>query len=45
MIATPNSEAMRAALAATRSHFAAAAGFSALVNLLFIVPTIYMLQV
>ena len=36
---------MKAALAATRRHFLAAAGFSALVNLLFVVPTIYMLQI
>lgn len=36
---------MRAALAATRRHLTAAAGFSALVNLLFLVPTIYMLQI
>ena len=37
--------AMRAAMASCRRHFAAAAGFSALVNLLYIVPTLYMLQV
>ncbi|MCU6454124.1 type I secretion system permease/ATPase [Sphingomonas sp. A2-49] len=36
---------MRGALASCRRHFVAAAGFSALVNLLYIVPTIYMLQV
>ena len=36
---------MKAALEATRRHFLAAAGFSALVNLLFVVPTIYMLQI
>lgn len=36
---------MRAALALCRRHFLAAAGFSALVNLLYIVPTLYMLQV
>jgi ATP-binding cassette subfamily C protein len=45
MISPPQSEAMRDALAATRRHFMAAAGFSALVNLLFVVPTIYMLQI
>ncbi|VVT02274.1 Alkaline protease secretion ATP-binding protein AprD [Sphingomonas sp. EC-HK361] len=37
--------AMRGALALCRRHFVAAAGFSALVNLLYIVPTLYMLQV
>ncbi|WP_019368043.1 type I secretion system permease/ATPase [Sphingomonas sp. HT-1] len=36
---------MRAALAACRRHWIAAAGFSALVNLLYIAPTLYMLQV
>jgi ATP-binding cassette subfamily C exporter for protease/lipase len=36
---------MRAALDLCRRHFIAAAGFSALVNLLYIAPTIYMLQV
>lgn len=36
---------MRAALALCRRHFVAAAGFSALINLLYIVPTLYMLQV
>lgn len=36
---------MRVALASTRRHLLAAAGFSALVNLLFLVPTIYMLQI
>ena len=45
MLQAPTSEAMRAALAITRRHFLAAAGFSALVNLLFVVPTIYMLQI
>ncbi|WP_404335016.1 type I secretion system permease/ATPase [Sphingomonas sp. MMS12-HWE2-04] len=45
MSATAPSEAMRAALALCRRHFVAAAGFSALVNLLYIVPTLYMLQV
>ena len=37
--------AMEAALAACRRHFVAVIGFSALLNLLFIVPMLYMLQV
>jgi len=37
--------AMRKAFEACRSHFYAAAGFSALVNLLYLAPTIYMMQV
>ena len=45
MIAAANLGAMRAAFDSCRRHFLAAAGFSALVNLLYIVPTIYMLQV
>jgi ATP-binding cassette subfamily C protein len=36
---------MRSALALCRRHFVAAAAFSALVNLLYIAPTIYMLQI
>jgi len=36
---------MRTALELCRRHFIAAAGFSALVNLLYIAPTLYMLQV
>lgn len=36
---------VRAALASCRRHFVIAAAFSALVNLLYIVPTLYMLQV
>lgn len=36
---------LRQALAACRRHFVAAASFSALVNLLYIAPTVYMLQV
>ena len=36
---------MRAALERCRRHLLGAAGFSALVNLLYIVPTLYMLQV
>ena len=38
-------EAIRTALQACRKHFTAAIVFSALVNLLFIVPMLYMLQV
>jgi len=38
-------EAIRSALEACRRHFTAALLFSALVNLLFIVPMLYMLQV
>lgn len=45
MIATRNLGIMRAALELCRRHFVAAAVFSALVNILYIVPTIYMLQV
>lgn len=41
----PPGETLRAALAACRSHFSAVAAFSALVNLLYIVPMLYMLQV
>lgn len=37
--------ALGTALAACRRHVVAAAGFSALVNILYIVPTLYMLQV
>ena len=40
-----SSTTMKAALDAARRHFAYAAGFSALLNILFIVPMIYMLQV
>ncbi|MDT8758634.1 type I secretion system permease/ATPase [Sphingomonas psychrotolerans] len=36
---------LRAALALCRRHFVSAAVFSALINLLYIVPTLYMLQV
>ena len=42
--ATPQAP-LGAALAACRRHIMAAAGFSALVNILYIVPTLYMLQV
>lgn len=38
-------EAIRAALQACRKHFTSAVVFSALVNILFIVPMLYMLQV
>lgn len=41
----PIADAMRTALAACRRHFIAVAGFSALLNLLFMVPMLYMLQV
>ncbi len=41
----PIADAMRAALAACRRHFVATATFSALLNLLFMVPMLYMLQV
>jgi PrtD family type I secretion system ABC transporter len=36
---------LRQALAECRSHFMAAAGFSLLINLLYLAPTLYMLQV
>lgn len=43
---SPGSDSpMRAALAQCRRHFAAAAVFSALLNLLYLAPTLYMLQV
>ncbi|MEG3146488.1 type I secretion system permease/ATPase [Sphingomonas sp. RT2P30] len=38
-------DALRDALTRCRRHFVAAVGFSALINLLYIVPTLYMLQV
>lgn len=41
----PAGEALRSAMASCRRHFGAVAAFSALVNLLYIVPTLYMLQV
>ena len=41
----PIADAMRVALAACRRHFVAVAGFSALLNLLFMVPMLYMIQV
>ena len=41
----PPTEIIAAALRACRRHFVAVAAFSALLNLLFIVPMLYMLQV
>lgn len=41
----PHHGPMRAAFERCRRHLVAAAGFSALVNLLYIAPTLYMLQV
>ncbi len=41
----PPTPRMRTALAHCRRHFMFAAGFSALLNLLYIAPTLYMLQV
>lgn len=41
----PGTEPLRAALVACRSHLLWAAGFSALVNLLYLTPTLYMMQV
>lgn len=45
MTSEPSVTTMEAALATCRKHFFGAAIFSALVNVLHIVPTIYMLQV
>lgn len=45
MTTTPSLAPMRIAIALCRRHFLAAAGFSALINLLYIAPTLYMLQV
>lgn len=42
---SPTLDPIRQAFGLCRRHFIAAAGFSALVNLLYIVPTLYMLQV
>ena len=44
-IIAPPTEILAAALRACRRHFVAAASFSALLNLLFLVPMLYMLQV
>ena len=41
----PQSEILQAALRTCRRHFVAAAVFSAFLNLLFLAPTLYMLQV
>lgn len=41
----PGTEPLAQALVACRSHFVWAAGFSAFVNLLYLTPTLYMLQV
>ncbi len=41
----PPTEILAAALRACRRHFVAVAAFSALLNLLFLVPMLYMLQV
>ena len=42
---SPVSDAMKEGLERIRSHLVATAGFSALVNILYLAPTIYMLQV
>lgn len=42
---TPATEPLRNALKRCRVHFVWSAGFSALVNLLYLAPTIYMMQV
>lgn len=44
-IVAPPTEIMAAALRSCRRHFIAVAAFSALLNLLFLVPMLYMLQV
>ena len=44
-IITPPTEIMAAALRSCRQHFIGVAAFSALLNLLFLVPMIYMLQI
>ena len=44
-VTRPVPEALKSAALACRRHFAYAAGFSAVINLLYIAPTIYMLQV
>ena len=44
-IITPPTEIMATALRSCRRHFLAVAAFSALLNLLFLVPMLYMLQV
>jgi ATP-binding cassette subfamily C protein len=44
-IVSPPSELVASALQACRRHFVAVAAFSALLNLLFLVPMLYMLQI
>ena len=44
-IVAPPTEVFASALRACRKHFIAVAAFSALLNLLFLVPMLYMLQV
>lgn len=44
-IAAPPTEIMASALRSCRRHFIAVAAFSALLNLLFLVPMLYMLQI
>ncbi|MBC6983148.1 hypothetical protein H8B08_15495, partial [Caulobacter sp. 17J80-11] len=41
----PVPEPLKAALRAVRRHLASAFGFSALVNILYLAPTLYMMQV
>ena len=41
----PMAEAMRSALRACKRHFVGVAGFSAALNLLFLVPMLYMIQI
>jgi PrtD family type I secretion system ABC transporter len=45
LLPATSSAPLRAALAAVKRHFVWAASFSALLNLLFLAPTLYMLQV
>jgi ATP-binding cassette subfamily C protein len=44
-IVAPPTELVAGALRACRRHFLAVAAFSALLNLLFLVPMLYMLQI
>src|SRR5215469_10228135 len=44
-VTRPIPPALKSAASACRRHFAYAAGFSAIINLLYVAPTIYMLQV
>ena len=41
----PQAKGLADALSACRSHFVTAAGFSALTNMLYLAPTLYMMQV